>query len=153
MNLRKSVIALASMALLHAVAIYAQEPHAVVLPESAVKQLSSCSRPTPKPEGAWTPSESIVATMESHLDEITNLQSKGNQESGQAIHPRTAYRQYLGIIIQGQRYVYINAACARLSADWQHRFLDVCDGGACFWGVLYNVQTGHFSDLQTNGLA
>jgi len=29
----------------------------------------------------------------------------------------------------------------------------LCDGGSCFWGVLYNVESGSFSNLQTNGSA
>ena len=31
--------------------------------------------------------------------------------------------------------------------------MDVCDGGSCHWGVLYDVEAGEFSDLEMNGVA
>ena len=90
--------------------------------------------------------------MESRIDKIADLKSKGGMVGVRIKDPRQTYRQYVGILIGGQRYVYINGICQKPNSDWHDRLQDVCDGG-CNWGVLYNVQTGSFSDLETNGIA
>lgn len=115
----------------------------VILPESAASNLSRlCSRASPKFDGTWKPSAAIVATMESHLDDISKLGID---------HPRSTFRQYIGLLIEGKRYIYINASCQKSDSAWHDQFMGMCDGGMCFWGVLYNVRTHNFSDLEVNG--
>jgi hypothetical protein len=87
--------------------------------------------------------------MESRIDKVADLEST----HGRIKDPRQSYRQYLGILIEGKRYIYINGMCEKPRGDWDKRLQDVCDGGSCFWGVLYNVGGGSFSDLHTNGKA
>ena len=128
----------------------AKDPRSVLLPESAVKQVKHlCSRESPKIDGVWTPSTIVLGTMESRIEKVSELEST----HGRIKDPRHSYRQYVGILIEGKRYIYINGMCERPRGNWDKRLQDVCDGGSCFWSVLYNVESGSFSNLQTNGSA
>ena len=49
--------------------------------------------------------------------------------------------------------IYVNAFIRDyVPKDWHSRLVNVCDGGAGFWGVLFDPATGKFSDLETNGI-
>lgn len=148
------IIALSLVMLWHLSVTQAQDSHAVLLPESAAAELAHlCSRESPKIDGTWVPSATVLATMESHLDQIADLSSSAMKKSRQK-DPHEAYRQYIGVLIGGQRYVYINGFCYKPDgSSWNKHLSDVCDGGECHWGVLYNVQSGKFSDLRANGNA
>jgi hypothetical protein len=78
--------------------------------------------------------------------------ARGGAEGVQVKHPERYYRQYLGIIVHGRKIIYINAFCEKPLDFWQERFYEVCDGGGCFWGVEYDVDSGRFSNLQMNGV-
>ncbi len=62
-------------------------------------------------------------------------------------------RQYVGIEAKGKRLIYINAF--RLPSDSNldpaRTAIRVCDGGAGFWGAVYDPQVGKFSDVEVNG--
>ena len=62
--------------------------------------------------------------------------------------------QYVGIKIKGKKFIYINAfADSKPPTDWKEKAVIICDGGESSWGVLYNVETGKFSELAFNGVA
>jgi len=132
-----------------------QDAHAVLLPESAARELSElCSREAPQIDGTWTPSAAVLATMEANLGSIADLESESGKPGVHIRDPRKAYRQYVGVVIAGQHYVYINGVCELIKPGrhWRKKLENSwCDGGECFWGVLYNVQSNVFSDLRTNG--
>jgi len=91
--------------------------------------------------------------MESHLSRIAGLRTESGIIGVQIEHPDRYYRQYLGIIIENRKFVFINAFCDdKPTEDWTDRIVDVCDGG-CSWGVVYDVETGKFSHLEMNGVA
>ena len=126
----------------------------VVLPQSEGKQLPLCSRPGPKVAGTWDPLVQDILNLESHLGEIAKLKAHGSIPGAQIAHPEESMRQYLGIVVDGKRRIYINAfARGIVPKNWGERFVTICDGGAAAWGVLYDPQSGVFSDLETNGLA
>jgi hypothetical protein len=130
-----------------------QSGRATLLPETEAKGVSAlCSRDSPKVDKAWTPADSELALMESHLDKIAKLRSNGGMVGVQIKHPGQSYRQYVGVMMEGHKYIYINGICGKPSARWRERLEDVCDGG-CNWGVLYNMETHKFSDLTTKGVA
>jgi len=85
----------------------------VLLPETQAdhaKQL--CSRPgPPKFQGTWKPTDSDIQAMESHLSRISLLPGKSGRIRIQVKHPDRYYRQYLGIVIDGRNFIYINAFC------------------------------------------
>lgn len=60
------------------------------------------------------------------------------------------YRQYVGIIENGQRKIAVNSMCMEIDG-WTERYIEVADGGACFWNAVYNVDTGELESLIVNG--
>lgn len=79
------------------------------------------------------------------------------------IEPLNEYGyQYIGLIINDQRYIYINAFLLNIFyghddfetiyKDWQTKPIIFCDGGNGFWGVLFDVNTKLFSQLSINGV-
>jgi len=70
--------------------------------------------------------------------------------------PDGYYRQYVGVIYEGKRYVYVNAfSMSGMNDDrWRTRaYNGFCDGGSAFWGVLYDPATRRLSHLAFNGSA
>lgn len=129
---------------------------AVVLPESAAQQITRpCSRPgPPKFEGTWTPTDADVQAMEARLKRISRLRSKSGIGGARIEHPDRYYRQYVGIIVGKRKMIYINALCVdEPPSFWRERPVIACDGGGCFWGVVYDIVTGKFSRLELNGVA
>jgi hypothetical protein len=124
----------------------------VVLPQNEGKQLPLCSRPGPKVAGTWDPLVQDILDLESHLGGIAKLKAHGSISGAQIAHPEDSMRQYLGIVVDGKRRIYINAfPRGMVSKNWREKFVTICDGGAGVWGLLYDPQTGAFSDLETNG--
>ncbi len=128
---------------------------AVVLPETSADQVKQlCSRPgPPKFSGPWKPTEADIQTMESHFMRIADLRTESGIVGVRIDHPDRNYRQYLGIMIENRKFIFINAFCDdKPPEDWLNRVVDICDGG-CSWGVVYEVATGKFSHLEMNGVA
>jgi hypothetical protein len=68
--------------------------------------------------------------------------------------------QYVGLVINNKKYIYINAFQIESAhdldsfyKDWKTSPVIVCDGGDSFWGVLYDLETGLFTKLSINGAA
>jgi hypothetical protein len=62
------------------------------------------------------------------------------------------YRQYVGIIENGERKIVINSMCMEFDG-WEENFIQIEDGGPCFWEALYNVETRELESLIVNGEA
>jgi len=71
---------------------------------------------------------------------------------GQVADPEDFYMQYIGIVVKGKRLIYINAFAFEEPPSWKEHAVITCDGGVD-WGVLYDPETGKFSDLAINGVA
>ncbi|HKU76496.1 MAG TPA: hypothetical protein VJR02_21470, partial [Pyrinomonadaceae bacterium] len=84
-----------------------------LLPETEAdnaKQL--CSRPgPPKFQATWKPTESDIQTMESRLSRISRLRAQSGIVGRQIKHPDRYYRQYIGIVIDNHKFIFINAFC------------------------------------------
>lgn len=73
-------------------------------------------------------------------------------EGAQVENPGHFYMQYVGIVVKGRKLIYISAFADDKPPDfWRERAVIICDGGVD-WGVLYDPQTGKFSDLTVNGV-
>jgi hypothetical protein len=72
-------------------------------------------------------------------------------DAGDATRAPESYRQYLGVVIGGRRLIYVNVFPRRPSTGWRTHFVRVCDGGAAFWGVLFDPQARRFFSPQFNG--
>lgn len=120
----------------------------VTRPIIAAQVLDTCSRSSPGREpgrvtGYWAPSRQQVEQLETKLPA---LESK-------VAEARYFDRQYVGIEMDGQQLIYLNAF--RLpdnsELDPARSAIRVCNGGARFWGALFDPATGTFSDVQFNG--
>jgi hypothetical protein len=135
---------------------FVQRDKSVLLPESEAKKLTvQCSRPSPSDfSETWKPTADEIKAMESKFSDIKRLKAEGCcLEGGKVENPEHFYMQYIGIVIKGKKSIYINAfADSEPPKYWKEKAVIVCDGGESFWGVLYDVETGNFSELAFNGV-
>ena len=131
------------------------EKHFAPLPKSEAIAISHlCSRNGPKVDGSWKPTKDDIELLESSISLISKLKSEDSRLAVHIANPSSYYRQYLGIVVDGRRLIYLNAfAPGLLRSDWRERFVDICDGGTAVWGVLYDPEKREFSKLTTNGYA
>lgn len=120
----------------------------VTRPVVAAQVLDTCSRSSPGREpgritGYWAPSRQQVEQLEARLPSL------------EAQVPKAADfdRQYVGIEMDGRQLIYLNAFHLPDDADIDpaRDAIRVCDGGAQFWGALFDPASGSFSDVQFNG--
>lgn len=131
---------------------------AVVLPGAAVAGLlRQCSRATPElGEATWQPGAADVAALEAALPGALRAEAAGRDWSR---FPGDWRRQYGGIVRGGRRFVYGNFYpreadhYARDPDRWRHEPVMVCDGGAAFFGVEYDVAARRFTHFGFNGFA
>ena len=103
-------------------------------------------------EGYWTPSAAGVQDLEAALPAY--LQGPDGQPYPNLVSRLPEYtRQYAGITSGGRRLIFANFFCRDLGIDWQQEYVDVLDGGDCFFRLLYDVESGAFSGLSVNGEA
>ncbi len=122
----------------------------VILPSSEAQSVSRlCSRQGPEHlGGGWLPSTEDIAKLERQLGDVSRMAPMSISK------PFSYRRQYVGIIIDGKRLIYVNAFPSEMNdAHWKTRFVSVCDGGPSFWGVIFDPSTGKFSELHGNGRA
>jgi len=130
--------------------------HGVVLSEVDIKSLTSpCSRAgAPSLEAIWRPKPADIESLEGHLRRLTRMRAKRCCLLGARVRDiNLYYRQYVGIVSEGKRLIYINAY-ASIQGElqgWKTSLIETCDGGAD-WGAVYDPATGRFSHLSFNGL-
>jgi len=120
----------------------------ITRPSVAAQVLDTCSRDSParhpgQVSGYWAPSR----------QQIEQLEARQAALEPAIAAPGDFDRQYVGIESQGRRLIYINAFRLPDHADIDpaNIAVRVCDGGASFWGALYDPQTDRFSDIQVDG--
>ena len=63
-------------------------------------------------------------------------------------------RQYVGMLRGGVKVIYVNGMPADLlerhRAEWYRGELQVCDGGASFFGIVYDPATKQFDSFEGN---
>lgn len=113
-----------------------------------------CSRTVPADaQGRWAVPPAVIARLERDLPKLASMHARHCCIEGASVaDPRAFHRQYAGVVVDGTPLVYINAF--RHVPDgipWREQPVLVCDGGASFWGALYDPRTGEFSQLAFNG--
>lgn len=128
--------------------------------------LRQCSRETPKGRiGLWRPDWTQIDALEAKLPRALLIAPKDTPiiqrpgESPQALNttsPTLEFerRQYVGLVRDGRRYIYGNFFPKDPgTTEWLREPVLVCDGGADFFGVEYDVERGEFTHLAFNGYA
>jgi hypothetical protein len=128
----------------------------VIFPEALAKEQGSATWFLNSGQTAeyWTPSETDVPAVEKGL--VSFLQNNSERfYAGTPVWEKLDdyNRQYSGIILDGKRTVYANFFCDSTGRDWRKEFIFVLDGGACFFQLKYDPNSGEFFDLQVNGEA
>ncbi|RYE53453.1 MAG: hypothetical protein EOP48_14370 [Sphingobacteriales bacterium] len=119
--------------------------------------LKQCSRITPKDvEGYWSIDTLSVQKLHANFRKVQKLKPDCCTAMGWKIQNLQPYAfQYLGIIIKGKKFIYVNAFPKGRVEDVneipQDRLVNVCDGGTDFWGVLFDANTSIFKSLSVNG--
>ena len=121
--------------------------------------LRQCSRATPgHVAGYWELTPDTVALLEHNFWRLSLLLGKPvwkptTHADSVAYQSRleNSWDQYIGVVIDGQRYVYINHGVGDIQ-DCKTKACVICDGGPSFWGVLFNVNTLEFSQFHWNGI-
>jgi hypothetical protein len=98
----------------------------------------------------WTPSAAQIDRLEQGLP--TFLHENAPERSADLWQKVATYkRQYIGIALDDQQVIYVNAMCSMDDDRWQREPVMVMDGGDCFFNVTYDLGTSRFSDLSING--
>lgn len=106
-------------------------------------------------QGTWQPTKADIDGIEANLSQVSKLQAENWKSPAIRIdHPETYFRQYIAILRDGKRRIYVNAFCAKeFLSDWRDRLIVVDDGATCFWQALYDPATKKFSSLTINSRA
>ena len=123
--------------------------------------LRMCSRITPSEiESYYDLKKEDAQKLEKNMTGIYKLEAKKVYCGDNKIKDLASFGyQYLGIVIKGKKYIYVNAFFLTkvkdsglnfLKRNWKRKLVNVCDGAGGFWGVLYDVEEKKFSDLEFN---
>jgi hypothetical protein len=145
-SVRPAIIALCLATFAANIAAQAEHtarPSAVLAGDAGAIVLSQCSRPRPKDVHAqWDVPRALADVIDADL-----LSHETLPAARVTIHyPWTYARQYVGIIVNGKKLVYINAG---VEGALDRPFV-ACDGGDIFWGAVYDPTTHAFSQVFAN---
>lgn len=101
-------------------------------------------------EGYFLPSTDEVCLLEMHFDKIQDERATTCNFVGSKVpfSFRFLY-QYMGVIIEGRKNIYINAfICYHECLDFDRIYYNGCDGGLGTWGILFDLENASFSNLQ-----
>lgn len=101
--------------------------------------------------GTWTPDQGAVAQLRAALQPYVVAQARDQRRK---LQPWSSYTfQFQGRGNAGGKFIFINAFCSAPDAYAAKRFLQVLDGGTCYFELKYNPKTKTFYDLGFNGVA
>ena len=136
-------------------------PYLVIVPRSVTPDLlDQCTRHVPQGlEGTWNPTPGHARRIENLFRQrfdtatwcLTNYPPSDPPLRG-AIDFEHYALQLGGVILQGRRFIYVNGLPRWLvrtegrslkdlppeAASWHHKAVGGCDGGAEFFGILYD---------------
>jgi len=120
----------------------------VTRPVIAAQVLDTCSRPSPgrdpgRVTGYWAPSRQQVEQLEARLAQL----------EPRVAAPQDFDRQYVGIEAGGSELIYVNAFHLpdNSTINPAREAIRACDGGAMFWGAVFDPKTATFSEFHPNG--
>jgi hypothetical protein len=102
--------------------------------------------------GSWHLDSALLGQIEGKL-EATVASSAKTQRQTLSAWPNYSI-QYQGKLVDGHRVVEIRGAChVSPGRDLRSEFLDVVDGGPCYFALLYRIDSKRFSNVIFNGYA
>jgi hypothetical protein len=104
-------------------------------------------------DGYWTPSRDDVLAFEERLGPYLQQAAPPQTDPSPVSDLNKYRRQYIGILVDGQRVIFANFFCNGNPTDWQNGLVFPIDGGSCYFDVKYDVETGELYDLSIHGEA
>lgn len=110
--------------------------------------------------GAWTVSAATLQAIQSGIVQFIETDNDPTSESGQR-HIEGLNKSWSGYTVQyqgqqrhGKKFVFINAMCRSGAGQaLRKHFVQVRDGGACYFFLSYDPQKKKFFGLWINGEA
>ncbi|MCB2195382.1 MAG: hypothetical protein KQH79_05960 [Bacteroidetes bacterium] len=104
----------------------------------------------------WSPTKEQLMAVESILEKAIKENHDHYWTHLSINSVKEYYRQYSFFIDQyNDKIVYINAFCGepKYPCDWKNEFMDVLDGGDCYWSIQINLTKESYFDFIVNGVA
>jgi len=133
-----------------------QQLRSVLLPAHEAKSVSNrySRERSEKIKGSWHPTKADLDGLEANLSQISDLEIFGWGSKIHIDHPDQYFRQYVAVLVDGKRKVFVNAFCdEEPPSNWHDHLFLVADGATCYWQVLYDPLTQKFSNLRINARA
>ena len=134
-----------------------QGEHWTIFPEQQARKLGVAGWVTTSGHTAdyWTPAQESVFALEDGVAVFLQENSDRFYEQGTPVWERLDEynRQYIGLTVDGRKFIYANFFCDDAAKDWRKDFVLVMDGGSCFFQFKYDPRKGEFFDLRVNGSA
>ena len=122
---------------------------AILSAEEAKNVVNVCSRSRPEGmSGFFAPSEEEVLEAEGRLiDYLEDAAPPAIAKRADLYH-----RQYVGLLFEGRRKLYVNAFLDPFgrARRWRTQFVKICGGGEDAWGLVYDIEKRAFSSLEVN---
>ena len=105
-------------------------------------------------QGTWQPTKADIDGVEAP-SQVSKLKAENWKSPAIRIdHPETYFRQYIAILRDGKRRIYVNAFCDEESLSyWRDRLVVVDDGATCYWQALYDPATKKIFRITINSRA
>jgi len=138
--------------------LFYKPEYSVILDAGKGKDLlKQCSRATPeKVKDFWAPANEDIEKLNNNFKKILKVTATECCIGGLTIKKLEGYvMQYIGVTIKNKKYIYINAfsiGSKKYYNNWEQEPAKACDGGAGFWGALFDLEDLAFTQLSFNGI-
>jgi len=132
----------------------------IISSNKGADMLKQCSRAAPgEVDSFFTLTSNDVQKLENNFKKILNIRAKDCcLLNGMIKNIENYCFQYVGFVINNKKYIYVNALkmeseedLKTIYKDWKTSPIIICDGGDSFWGIIYDLETGLFTQLSING--
>ena len=152
-----TVVAVAAAAAVSAAAF--QPAWGIVFADAnALALVHQCSRTSPGPvQRTWTPTSQQIAQLDEELFAALTVQLIQRELNDKGWQASDYYRQYGGLVIAGQRVIYVNGFHRQVVEKsqqpeaWKSSPIGICDGGELAFGVEYDPEAKTLAKFQFNG--
>lgn len=99
---------------------------------------------------SFVPSEDDARRFEEQLPEVDSLDAGWDQD--EPVDWSVYVRQYTGVEGAGERHLRVHGSCDR-PEGWERSWMQVDDGGTCYWYATMDLATGEIFRFRFNGEA